>query len=110
MATFTWNPDTGAAESREPRIRSARFGDGYEQRAASGINADLATWNLSFSGRSDSEASAILAFLVARGGHESFDWTPPGGSATKWICRKWSRRFTGGTAVGITADFEQVPA
>lgn len=79
---FGWLPSFGAQASREPRIRSARFGDGYEQRAAVGLNADLAMWTLNFENRSDAEASSIAAFLAARGGHEAFEWIAPGESWT----------------------------
>jgi phage-related protein len=82
MARFTWNPSFGAQSAREPRIRSARFGDGYEQRAASGLNADLATWSLTFENRSDADAASITAFLAARGGHEAFEWIAPGDTVT----------------------------
>lgn len=82
MARFTWNPSFGAQAAREPRIRSARFGDGYEQRAASGLNADLATWSLTFENRSDADAASITAFLAARGGHEAFEWIAPGDTVT----------------------------
>lgn len=79
---FGWLPSFGAQASREPRIRSARFGDGYEQRAAVGLNADLAMWTINFENRSDAEASSIAAFLAARGGHEAFEWIAPGESWT----------------------------
>ena len=110
MATFTWTPDENATEDHEPRVRKVAFGDGYEQRGADGINSDLARFpGLSFSGRSTAESDAIWAFLKARGGSESFDWTPPSGTAGKFVCPKYSRQIKGTTAP-ITCDFYQVPA
>lgn len=109
MATFTWTPSVSSSVASQPRIRSMRFGDGYEQRAADGINANLARWAVTFENRSDAEAQAIADFLAARGGVEAFDWAPPGGSATKWLCRSWRRRFHG-VASSIEGEFEQVPA
>lgn len=79
---FTWTPDQGLSESREPSIRATRFGDGYEQRAANGINSDLSKFPVSFSGRSLTEAQLIWNFLEARGGTEAFLWSPPYGTAS----------------------------
>lgn len=109
MATFTYTPDFGAAPSYEPRVRVARFGDGYEQRVGDGINTMRETWPLTFAVRDDTETAAILAFLVARGGVEAFDWTPPGeGAAKRWICRKWSRSWDSHDKNTINATFERV--
>lgn len=110
MSTFTWTPDVGATVTHEPRQRAAKFGDGYEQRAADGLNADMATWSVRFSARSATEAGLIDAFLAAAGGTTAFDWTPPGGSATKWVCKKWTRTYASYEAQTISADFIQVPA
>ena len=111
MSTFTWTPDIGAEGAHEPRIRAAKFGDGYEQRAQDGLNADMMTWPLSFSGRSAAEAQAIDAFLTAHGGVTAFDWTPPeAGAAQKFICKKWKRRRDSYASQTVTATFEQVPA
>lgn len=109
MATFTWTPDAGAAGEHEPSRRTVKFGDGYEQRAPNGINVDMAKWSsLSFSGRSAAEGAAIAAFLKARGGTESFTWTPPGGTSGNYVCPKWTEKpVSYGTVV--TADFYQVP-
>lgn len=108
MATFTYAPDFGAAKSQQPKVTSVRFGDSYEQRVAIGLNTNPQTWSLSFSMRDDTEAEAIDAFLVARGGAESFDWTPPGGTAGKYICREWSKTIERYNLNTIQAKFEQV--
>ncbi len=109
MSTFTWTPDAGATEEREPRIRSVRFGDGYEQRAADGLNSDMRKRGLSFTARSTSEAAAILSFLETQGGVASFDYTHPGDSSRKYVCRTWKITDTGYNLKTITADFVQVP-
>ena len=110
MATFTWTPDADATVTHEPRKREAKFGDGYSQRAQDGLNADMATWSLRFSGRSKAEGEAIDTFLQTQGGVTAFDWTPPGGAATKWICPKWSRSYASYEAQSVSAEFKQVPA
>jgi phage-related protein len=38
MATFSYTPDFGATKKSQPAVRTAKFGDGYEQRVQFGIN------------------------------------------------------------------------
>lgn len=111
-------PYDGASIHRTPKVRVARFGDGYEQRAAYGINNNRQRWNLTFDkkkGNLDPTAAAteiesIDAFLVSRGGAEAFNWIPPGQtSALKFVCRQHSRRLDNYVVVqSITATFEEV--
>ena len=108
MTTFTWVPDFSPDRQTKPRVRVIKFGDGYEQRSLDGINTLNRTWSLTFSARTDSEANSIEAFLEARNGIEAFDWTPPAGSAAKWICREWSRRMDRYNLNTVTASFERV--
>jgi phage-related protein len=110
MATFTWTPDLGAGMDREPRIRSAQFGDGYTQRALDGLNADMRTRTLSFTVRSLAESQAIQAFLEARGGVESFDYTHPGDTSRKYVCKSWKATDTAYNVQDVSATFIQVPA
>lgn len=106
MATFTWTPAT-ANETRQPRVRVARFGDGYEQRTGDGINNSPKSWSLTFT-RPTAEADAILDFLVARNGSEAFDWTDPDGDAGRYLARNWSSELHGRWAKTVSVTFEQV--
>lgn len=109
MATFTWDADFGATASREQRIKSVNFGDGYEQRQADGINPLRETWSLNFTNRDIAEIDAIEDFLLARGGVENFDWTPPRASAAaKYVCKSWQRTAAIGVFDSLTATFERV--
>ena len=111
MAAFpNYSPDQGATMTRTPRIRSVKFGDGYEQRGLDGINANPQKWTLTWSGKAPSDAATIEAFLVAQGGVTSFTWTPPvsGAVSSNWVCRSWTRTRTGFTTETITATFEEV--
>lgn len=107
MSTFTWSPETEPTENEAPRVRAAGFGDGYSQRVGDGINNSPRSWALRFT-RMSADIQEIIAFLRARGGAESFDWTPPGGPSGKWICKSWSRVFHGNEVMGVTATFEEV--
>ena len=91
MATFTWTPSVGANLSIRPNVRRVAFGDGYEQRLAFGINTQPQVWSLEFRGRTSTEATAIDAFLRARGAVQAFDWTPPGGASSYLFVGDWNR-------------------
>lgn len=109
MATFTWTPEFGAQKSRKPRVKSIRFGDGYEQRVADGLNTNPEFWSLQFANRTKAEADAIEAFLVEQNAVLSFDWTPPDASTSlKFICRDWTRTIQKANLYTIVAVFEQV--
>lgn len=89
MATFTFTPSFEATESSRPRVSKIQYGDGYEMRATFGLNADPKEWTLFFSERTDTERDQITSFLDTAGGVNSFDWTPPTGSAGKYVCEEW---------------------
>lgn len=109
MAAFTYTPDFGASASKEPRVRRAAFGDGYEQRQVFGLNTQPEVWSLRFANRDKTEADAIMAFLAARGGAESFDWTPPDeAESRRFVCRSWSRSIDRFNLYTVTATFEEV--
>lgn len=107
MSTFTWSPAPGASETVMPRVKSAKFGDGYEQRVGEGINTRPRSWSLTFLGPT-ARTDAIAAFLEAADGVASFDWTPPYGPAGKFVCRSWSRTVPALVIQGISATFEEV--
>jgi phage-related protein len=108
MPTFDWTPKT-AEKTVTPRVKVARFGDGYEQRVVDGINAQAARWSLTFS-RETADLDAIEAFLRARGAAEAFDWLAPGATATiRVVCREWTRTPHTGLRTGeLSCTFEEV--
>lgn len=108
MATFTTAPNFGAQLTVKPRVLTSQFGDGYSQRVADGINARPESWALTFSARTNSERDTILAFLEARNGVESFDWTSPRGTVGKWICSEWGYVPDNAATNTVTATFTQV--
>lgn len=110
MATFTYIPEYPPTESSEPRARKTQFGDGYEQRVRFGLNTDLKNWELELNSRDETETTGIRNFLQARGGVESFTWTPPFFSATagQFVCEKWSITAVAHNIFNIRATFRQV--
>jgi phage-related protein len=108
MATFTYIPSFEATEASKPRVRKFQAGDGYESRIRFGLNTDPKEWSLQFSNRDDTERDAIAAFLEARGGVESFDWTPPRGTAGKYVCEDWQVTLSNCNNNQIRATFREV--
>jgi phage-related protein len=109
VSTFSYTPDFGGPKSSEPSVRIIKFGDGYEQRQAFGINTIKKSWDLTFAQRENADADIIEAFFEARGATESFTWTPPYEStAIQVVCRNWTRVFEKASRSSISAKFEQV--
>ena len=108
MPTFPdYKPRIGASKSSAPTVRSTKFGDGYEQRVRFGLNQDPKEWTLEWN-VTEAVSDEIETFLEARAGAESFDWTPPSGGGTKWVCREWSRTLENYNNNSVQATFEQV--
>lgn len=107
METFIWLPSAPATMTKKPLVDVAKFKD-YEQRAGSGINNNLQKWSLQFT--SEADVDAIEAFLEARGGVESFLFTPPKGVEGVYKCPSWGRTFPTRTEIKsrITAQFEEL--
>ena len=108
MATFTYIPSFEATESSKPRARKVQFSDGYEQRLRFGLNTDPKEWSLQFSNRTDTERNNILAFFETHAGVTSFDWTPPRGTAGKYVCEEWQETLSNCNNNQIRATFRQV--
>jgi len=109
LPSFTFTADFGAAKSSRPTVTTIKFGDGYEQRTAYGLNSNPRKWNLRFSNRSVSDIDDIEEFLNARGATESFDWTGMrGDESVVVVCREWSRTTDHANSDTLTATFEEV--
>ena len=109
MATFpSIAPTYGAQKSSQPAVRKVQFGDGYSQRLTFGLNQNPKSWSLTWE-VSEVDADTIEDFLDARGGAESFDWTPPDTATSyKWICEQWTKTIPYLNRASITATFTQV--
>lgn len=109
MADFTWTPSRGFTAETTARVREAKFGDGYVQRVAEGINNVNQTWNLQFQSNAVETIAAIEAFLISKGGYQAFTWLPPGeATEVKVMCNKWSKTYESEISRNLTATFERV--
>lgn len=110
MANFpAYNPVYSATKTSEPKVRTVKFGDGYEQRLSFGINQNPKQWSLTFD-VSDAEATEIESFLDARAiDGQSFSWTPPDTvTSYKWTCQSWTREMYSIDRSKVNATFIQV--
>ncbi|WP_407236050.1 phage tail protein [Escherichia coli] len=75
MKTFRWKVKPDMEVNSQPSVREVRFGDGYSQRMAAGLNADLKTYRvtLSVTGR----RPGIWKRSAEHGGWKAFLWKPP---------------------------------
>lgn len=109
MADWVWVESAGTTLNEEPRVKRARFGDGYEQRAADGINNLDQVWEYTADEVDDVVADDMVAFLRARNGVEAFNyWPMRAGAAIRVQCAKWSRSHTGPGTSSVRATFQQV--
>lgn len=107
---FTWKPSVNNAPlSQSPRVRSIKFGDGYEQVLQDGINLSTIKMDLMFDGRDIDEATAILHFLETMAGWQSFIYTPPKPYNTqkKFRCKSWQFNQTFYNNYSVSASFEE---
>lgn len=109
MATFpSITPTYGTRKTNSPIVKTTQFGDGYQQRVQFGLNQNPKVFSLTFN-VSETDADTIETFLDARGGTESFDFTPPGEtSSSKFICRSWTKSMPYNNRATINATFEEV--
>tara|TARA_R100000781_G_scaffold108192_2_gene72667 strand:- start:1763 stop:2098 length:336 start_codon:yes stop_codon:yes gene_type:complete len=108
MATFSYTPSFTATENSRPEAQIIKLGDSYEHRISFGLQRDPKSWRLSFANRDDTERDNIITFLEDKKGTESFDWTPPRGSAGKWVCSDWSLDIAVAGRTTINTTFREV--
>jgi len=108
---FAFIPDYSAQIGVNPRISKVEFGDGYTQRIGKGFNNQLERVSLTFSGRTDNEATAIINFFKERGGVTPFTarigLNDP---IRKYVTDgEWRRSFDQYNYNTITVEFQEVP-
>ena len=70
-------PDKTMTRQSNPKVLLATFGDGYEQRAVSGINNLKEQYSVSFNNRPKAEIDDIVSFFNAKEGVTAFSFTVP---------------------------------
>lgn len=107
-------PDRNLKHASKPRVLQAKFGDGYEQRLADGINNIEQTFTVVFNNRTDDDIDDIVAFFDDKKGVASFDYTYPdtnesGGEKTvKVVCDTYDITFINDEFSACSATFRRV--
>ena len=108
---FIWVPSYNATTNFQPKTNTIVFQNGYEQRLPDGINNTLMKLDVSFDMRVDKEAQAVMHFLRARKGVESFVIRhlpaiyADGGYKKRFYCSNFSSSFTFVDNHSIKASF-----
>jgi phage-related protein len=110
-AKFPFIPDWAPEIDVAPRISKVDFGDGLAQRFAKGLNAQLQTIKLTFSGRTDKEAAEIIRFFEEHGGTEPFTAQIGFNSPVKNYVTEggWTHTIAWNEYNHITVTFQEVP-
>ena len=109
MANFpSITPSYGQVKNSNPNFLETKYGDGYSSRLVFGLNQNLKRYDLAWNNLSESNSDTIETFLDARGGSESFTFTPAGESSGTYICRSWRKTINYLNRASINATFEQV--
>jgi phage-related protein len=79
---------SGYTEETSYRVQTAKFGDGYEQRVADGINFKILNVTLTCALLNATEKNNLVGFFNARGGYESFYYTLSSEASPRlWVCQ-----------------------
>lgn len=93
---------------REPRVLTAKFGDGFSQRTGDGLNTLREMWSLVWIA-SHANITLIDDFFEDRAGVEAFLWIAPRDTVAKaWLCSKWQRTVIDRYTDRVSAEFERV--
>ena len=111
-------PDKSLSRSSTPAVRTAQFGDGYQQRVADGLNSIAESYSVSFANRGKSVADDIISFIVGTtlelSGAKNFTtgtaltFTNPNEKTVKVVCATWQQTYTELLGSSVTATFDRV--
>jgi phage-related protein len=105
---FNWLEGEGRLR-KNPAVRRVRYGEGYSARIESGINTNLALWDITVPDCDPTVADEIEDFFDARGAVESFLWQTPRGVDISVVCAAFDRQYTeDGRSCVLQMTFEQV--
>lgn len=105
--TFTWIPLVAPQGAIKLRVKKAQFGDGYRQVVGDGINTKIQSWPFSWIG-TDAQMLAIMDFLDAHEGTQSFYFQPPGSAVPLYFkCDSYALVPLDGNVSTVSATFEQ---
>ncbi len=107
-------PDKGLSAAFAPRVLTAQFGDGYQQRVLDGINNSPRSFGISFNSRTKAEIDDIAGYFNSLNGVTKFNFTVPDEvegddeDTVKVICTTWNKTYDYGDYYSLTATFNEV--
>jgi len=110
MANFPF-PNKISQESKRTanqKVVVSNYGDGFQQRAAVGLNSRYDSWAIQLTALSLEDRNTLSAFYESHGMVVAFDWTPPNGTATKWVFASPLEETNVGTYYTFTFTLNQV--
>lgn len=113
MAFATWTPprppQLGTSKQIDQAVDAVKFGDGYEQASAAGLNSLRETWNLQWNGCTNADCDTIEAFWRSKGKATPFWYKPPGAAAPlKFRFESFRRGQIAGPVDSIDITLRQV--
>ena len=109
-------PDKSLTRATTPRVISAKFGDGYEQRTKNGINTIEEKYSLSFNTRTKEFVDDVVVFLDTMAGVSAFTLTLPDSNNTtrtgekdvKVVCATYATMYTYDDFYTLTVELRRV--
>lgn len=95
-------PDRSLSRSSKTTVRVAKFGDGYQQRVADGLNSVGSSFSLSFNNRTKEDIDDIVAFFESKKGVASFSFTYPDTNSTTTYTVAGNTPSGASTAITLT--------
>lgn len=116
ITTATIIPDKSLSRTSTPKIRSAIYGDGYEQRAKSGLNSIEEEFNVTFVNRTKAVVDDLNVFFADKAGVSSFPFTIPdtdnttttGEKTIKVVCSTWETYYSNSDHYSMNATFKRI--
>lgn len=102
--------DRGLSRQSMPRVLTAKFGDGYEQRVADGVNPKDESISINFNNREASKINEIAAFFDAKIG-KAFPMTitdHSGNTQIKVVCDNYAISYIAENFHSLSASLRRV--
>ena len=102
--TFKWLVERAISPTVDYRTVTVRFGDGYVQESADGINTKVEEYDVRINAYTK-EAKEIQEFFDRHKGIKAFFWTPPLGKLGLYRCKNATPTPQGGGLYVFTGKF-----
>lgn len=103
--TFNYKVLIESSAGADFNVKRAKFGDGYSQQVAVGVNPVMKKASIVFLGNG-SEAAQVMAFLESNAG-KIFYWKPPLRPQAGFTCDSYRLDDLGGGQWKVRAEFEE---